>query len=93
MKRKQSREGLALNGFEYTMKTAWWDSEDVIKVPGYLPQSEKHNIDLINRATEEQMKIIAENFTDTDRQYMAILEKLKAKEILQLSQYKKNEKQ
>ena len=84
MKRKQSREGLALNGFEYTMKTAWWDSEDVIEVPGYLPQSEKYNIDLINSATEAQMAIIAENFTDTDREYIAILEKLFNEELRKL---------
>ena len=76
MKRKQSREGLALNGFEYTIKTAWWDSETVEKVPGYVSRDDKYNMDLINRATEEQMRIIAENFNDTDRQYMAILERL-----------------
>ena len=76
MKRKQSREGLALNGFEYTTKTKWWDSETVVKIPGYVSQDDQYDTELINRATEEQMRIIAENFTDTDRQYMAILESL-----------------
>ena len=76
MKRKQSREGLALNGFEYSMKTKWWDSENVVKVPGYISQSDKYDMDLINRATEEQMRIIERSFTDTDRQYIAVLERL-----------------
>ena len=75
MKRKHARAGLALNGFTFAKKNKWWDSEDFVKVPGYL-SAENVTQEMIDTETEEQMKVIEQSFTETDKEYIRILEKL-----------------
>ena len=76
MKREHARAGLALNGFEYTKKNKWWDSEDKVFVKGYVTPGDNVTPDIINQATMTEMSTIEKSFTDTDKQYIAILEKL-----------------
>ena len=76
MKREHARAGLALNGFEFTVKNKWWDSADKVYVPGYVVDGDNVNQELINTATMEQMKIIEKEFTATDKEYISILESL-----------------
>lgn len=76
MKRKHARAGLARNGFEYAVKNKWWDSEDYVKVPGYVPLGDNVTQKMIDDATDEQMRVIESSLTDTDKEYIRILEKL-----------------
>ena len=76
MKREHSRAGLALSGFEFTVKNKWWDSEDKIYVKGYVTPGDNVTQEMINSATATEMSTIEKTFTDTDRQYISILEKL-----------------
>lgn len=76
MKRKHARAGLALNGFEYSVKNKWWDSEDYEKIPGYVPLGDNVTQKMIDDATEEQMAVIEKSLSNTDKEYIRILEKL-----------------
>ncbi len=76
MKREHARAGLALNGFEFTVKNKWWDSADKVYVPGYVFDEGDVTQEMINTATMEQMKIIEKEFTATDKEYISILESL-----------------
>ena len=76
MKREHARAGLALNGFEYTIKNKWWDSEDHVYVKGYVTDGDNVTQEMINEATEAEMSTIEKSFTDIDKQYVEILEKL-----------------
>ena len=76
MKREHARAGLALNGFEFTVKNKWWDSADKVYVPGYVVDEGDITQEMINTATMEQMKIIEKEFTATDKEYISILESL-----------------
>lgn len=85
MKRKHARAGLALNGFEFYAKNKWWDSEDVVKVPGYISEADGEvTQEMIDAATSTQMSEIEKSLTDTDIEYISILENLFNVELKQL---------
>ena len=93
MKREHARAGLALNGFEYTIKNKWWDSEDHVYVKGYVTDGDNVTQEIINKATEAEMITIEKSFTDIDKQYIEILEKLFNEDLKRLKVERDMERQ
>lgn len=93
MKRKHARAGLALNGFEFTVKNKWWDSADRVYVPGYLVGVENPTTEMIDTATFAQMQNIESLLSDTDKQYIKVLESLFNEDLKKLKVERDMERQ
>ena len=69
LKRKHSRPGLALNGFSFVDN----DGQKV-RVNGFAIDTKDITESEINKRSEEQLALINQKLTDTDREYIKILE-------------------
>ena len=70
MKRKQAQAGVAINGFSFTNLEG-----KVERVPGFVTDQHISETELVEAVNAERAKI-EKLLTDTDREYMAIVEKL-----------------
>lgn len=70
MKRKQSQAGIAINGFSFTNLKG-----KVERVPGFVTDEQISETELEEAVNAERAKI-EKVLTDTDREYIAIIEKL-----------------
>lgn len=93
MKRKHARAGLALNGFEFTVKNKWWDSADRVYIPGYLIGVENPTREMVDAATVTEMKTIEALLSDTDKQYIKVLEALYNEDLKNLKVERDMERQ
>lgn len=76
MKRKHAWAGIALNGFEFQVKNKWWDSTDTVSVPGLIADGNNVTQADVEAAIQQEIGKISKEFTEVDKQYIEILEKL-----------------